>query len=116
MIILNIGDASAAQDYIPDAESFLAKAKTCLFKLLERNIFTKPKDEIAIFLMGTTEAKNNLSLEHGGYDHITLAVPFVSPSWDILRVLRNDIQSTKHKTDWLDALIVAVDYIKCEQL
>lgn len=111
--MLNIGNVTSTSD-LPDDEPFMAKAKTCLFKLLERNIFTKPKDEIAIFLLGTTDSKNNLALEHGGYDHITLAVPFVSPSWNLLRVLRNDIQCTNHKSDWLDALIVAVDYIKSE--
>lgn len=94
----------------------MSQAKTCLFKLLERNIFTKPKDEVALFLMGTEQAKNNLNLEHGGYDHISEVVPFVVPTWDLLRVLRNDIQPTKHKSDWLDALIVAIDFIKAEQV
>lgn len=112
MIILNIGRETATEN---DSSSFLSQAKTCLFKLLERNIFTKPKDEVSLFLMGTEESKNRLFEDHGGYDHISKAFPFVVPSWDLLRILRNDIQHTKYSGDWMDALIVALDYIKSEE-
>lgn len=114
VIILNIGRITASQDGLPDAASFMSKAKTCLFKLLERNIFTKPKDEVAIFLMGTDEANNHLFEAHGTYDHISIATSFVVPDWNLLRILRNDIQNTKNNSDWLEALIVAIDYINAE--
>lgn len=65
--------------------------------------------------MGTADAKNELFLDHGGYEHISNAVPFVIPTWDLLRVLRSDIQATEHTSDWLEALEVAIDYIKSKE-
>lgn len=115
MIILNIGRVTASFDDVPEDQSFMEKAKLCLFKLLERNIFVKPKDEVAIFLMGTDESNNALYQNHGGYEHISNATGFVVPTWDLLKILRNDIQHTQNDTDWLDALIVAIDFINTEK-
>lgn len=112
VILINIGRITAPKDDVPDAASFMTRAKDCLFKLLERNIFTKPKDEIALFLMGTDETKNDLAESCGGHEHISHATGFVTPTWDLLRILRNDIQNTENGSDWLDALNVAIDFIR----
>lgn len=107
VIILNIGQSADS--------TFMTKAKECMLKLLESKIFTKPKDEVALFLMGTEESKNGL-YEPGSdqFAHISSATGFVVPTWDLLRILRNDIKATKHHSDWLDALIVAMDFIETE--
>lgn len=112
VIILNIGQGTAESD--PADSSFMPKAKECMLKLLESKIFTKPKDEVALFLMGTKESKNELYSGGGEYEHISSATGFVVPTWDLLRILRNDIQMTKYKSDWLDALLVALNFVTTE--
>lgn len=114
MIILNIGAGTQSRKDAADTDSFLSKATSCMLKLLERNIFTKPKDEVAIILMGTDESKNSLHEESGGCKHISSATGFLVPTWNLLRLLRNDIQSTDNHSDWLDALRVAIDLIRKE--
>lgn len=113
VILLNIGKGTTtAKNGPPEAESFMSKATSCMLKLLERSIFTKPKDELAIILMGTDESKNSLHEESGGCKNISSATGFLVPTWNLLRLLRNDIQSTDNSSDWLDALRVAIDLIR----
>lgn len=69
---------------------------------------------MAIFLMGTDESNNNLHETLGGYEHISPATEAIVPTWDMLRRLRKDIVFTKNTADWLDALIVALDFLRTE--
>lgn len=74
-------------------------------------IFGKPKDEIAIFLLGTQSTDNNLNKEHGGYEHIKQAIPLTPMNWALLQYVETiDPPSDSLTADWFDAIIVAVDY------
>lgn len=77
-------------------------------------IFTKPKDEISLFLLGTKTTDNRLNGEYGGYEHISHALEMNAMSWDILKYIQKNIDppSDEITGDWLDAIVVAMDYFK----
>lgn len=110
---MNVGKC-AAKDGEKVENSFISLAKECMFRLIQVKIFTKPKDEVAILLMGTDESANKLNQTLGGYEHISKGTGLIYPTWDILRVLKNSIRLGEYDADWLDALIVAMDFIKDE--
>lgn len=64
---------------------------------------------MALFLSGTNGSDNDL-----GYKNISLAIPMGPMKWDILRYVRNSIDPPNDgiDSDWLDALIVAMDYLR----
>lgn len=74
-------------------------------------IFTKPTDEIALFLLGTNSTDNDLN-----YKNISLALPMNSINWDILKYVQSNIDPPSAETtaDWLDAIIVAMDYFRAQ--
>lgn len=75
---------------------------------------SKPKDEVALFLLGTTSTDNDLNAEQGGYDHINRALGMEPVSWDTLNYIHNSIDPPADNVtaDWLDAIVVAMDYYK----
>lgn len=64
---------------------------------------------MALFLSGTSGMDNNLS-----YANISMAIPMSPMKWDMLRYVRNSIDPPNDgiDSDWLDALIVAMDYLR----
>lgn len=64
---------------------------------------------MALFLSGTTSTANDL-----GYENISLAIPMGPMKWDVLKYVRNSIDPPNDAidSDWLDALIVTMDYIR----
>lgn len=52
-----------------------------------------------------------MNTEKGGYDHINQALTMEPVNWDILKYVKNDIDPPTDVTaDWLDAIVVAMDY------
>lgn len=77
-------------------------------------IFSKPKDEVGLFLIGSATTENALHKEHGGYEHIKHALELKPISWDTLKYVQKEMDPpVEHTTaDWLDALVVAMDYFQ----
>lgn len=84
----------------------------CTEKILQRKIFSKPKDEIGLILMGTNSTHNNLHTTLGGYENISEAFDIGTTNWQMLKILDKEISSNNNDADWLDALIVAMDFMK----
>lgn len=76
-------------------------------------MFTTPKDEIALILIGTDCTNNVLNTTLGDYEHISVAFNLEQTNWQMLRILEREIEApTSSEGDWLDALIVAMDFLK----
>ncbi|XP_031773887.1 LOW QUALITY PROTEIN: X-ray repair cross-complementing protein 5 [Apis florea] len=69
-------------------------------------IFLKPKDEVAIILMGSSITKNNFN-----FKYIEEFTDFQVPNWDFVKKCMN-LQSTKYCYNWVEALYAAVEFIK----
>jgi hypothetical protein len=81
--------------------------------LLQRQIFSAKKNEVAIVLMGTTETENELNLTiTEGYNNICEAIPLSLPNWNMIRTIIKNVEYHGANADWLDALIVAMGVIK----
>lgn len=77
-----------------------------------QQIFSQPNDEIGLVLMGTDTSNNNLNRTIGGYENISEAFDMAQTNWQMLRILDKEISTQKAVADWMDALIVAMDFMK----
>lgn len=75
-------------------------------------IFTQPRDEVGLILIGTDSTNNQLANDGVGYEHISLAFDLAMPTWQMLRILEKEIQPQRSEADWLDGIIVAMDLLK----
>lgn len=77
-------------------------------------MFTKPKDEVSLLLMGTSTTANGLHDELDGYEYISNAFPMAPTNWNMLNYLENSIDPP-HKSnegDWLEAIVIAMNDLK----
>lgn len=78
-------------------------------------IFTRPKDEVGLLLLGTNETDNEMNKDCGGYKNISWAFPISPVSWDSLRFVAKSLPAPNNDdviADWLDGIVVAVDQLK----
>jgi Ku70/Ku80 N-terminal alpha/beta domain len=73
---------------------------------------SKSEDETSIVLMGTDATQNELHQTLGGYEHISEAFELAIPTFKKLRIIKHKIRATEQKSDWLDALIVAINFLR----
>lgn len=75
-------------------------------------LFSKPKDEAALILMGTDGTDNDLNEELQGYEHISKAFAMGIVTWSMLKYIDYSIEPANSQADWLDAILVAMDCLK----
>uniref|UniRef100_A0A182IRJ5 Uncharacterized protein n=1 Tax=Anopheles atroparvus TaxID=41427 RepID=A0A182IRJ5_ANOAO len=115
MIILDIGRSTAVFTS-ERKQTFFQQAKMCISLIIQEMIFSAPQDQVGVVLMGTEETSNQLNDESGDYQHICEALELKPPTWAILRTLENQIACTTAEANWLDALIVAANYLRAGAL
>ncbi|PBC30259.1 X-ray repair cross-complementing protein 5-like isoform X1 [Apis cerana] len=103
VLLLNIG---VTNPNIENNSLLFEKAKHIAQRKIEKMIFLKPKDEVAIMLMGSSITKNNLNSKY-----IEEFTDFQVPNWDFVRKCMN-LKSTKYCYNWIEALYAAVEFIK----
>lgn len=79
-----------------------------------QQIFTKPNDEIGLVLMGCDDTQNDLNSSLEGYENIAEVIPLSIPRWDMLRTLEKIEASDTASSDWVDGLVVALNYLKIQ--
>ncbi|XP_055297280.1 X-ray repair cross-complementing protein 5 [Sitodiplosis mosellana] len=113
IIILDVGANTNQLDKLK-SKTFFEEAKSCIEFAITRKIFTRPKDEVSLFLFGTKTTDNELNKRYGsGYENINHAIPLSPMSWDILKYVQKSIDPPMDEGitgDWLDAVVVAMDY------
>lgn len=64
-----------------DGSSFFEKARSCICRIIERKIFSRPKDLIGIIVMNSD--KSNL---HGdsACENISVFSELAEPTWDLI--------------------------------
>lgn len=77
-------------------------------------LFTKPKDEVSLLLIGTEITDNDLNEELGGYEHISTGFPMEATNWKMIKYVEKSIDppSDSITADWLDGIVVAMNYLK----
>lgn len=116
-IVLVLDVSSAVKDKFLDGQSFLDKTKECVSMILQRKIFSDSTDEIGVILFGSDETKNELAEDNFGdqYQHINVVTEWLMiPTWDIVQNVLKLHPTNVTSTDWLDAVIVAMQFIKTQ--
>jgi len=107
-ICLVIDTGVTASQKPEGSKSFLEASLECASLIVERRLFSESKDELAVILFGSQETNNNLEYENINVIERGLAVA----DWDLITFLREHVQGTNLEPDWLDGLIVALDFLK----
>ncbi|CAO1394725.1 unnamed protein product [Diamesa hyperborea] len=113
MILLDVGENTLNPSGDKN-ETFLSRAKACVSKIIQRKIFTKPNDEIGLVLMGCDDTQNDLNSSLEGYENIAEVIPLSIPRWEMLRTLEKIEASDTASSDWVDGLVVALNYLKIQ--
>lgn len=93
--------------------TFFDRAKQCVSKIIKKKIFAKPNDEIALILMGCDDTNNDLNTSLGGFDHVIEKIELQASTWDMVRLLEV-LAPGDYSSDWVDGLVVALNYAKNE--
>lgn len=96
-----------------DGRTFFERAKECVTKMITRKIFARPNDEFGIVLFGSDETDNDLNKSQLGYENITEMGYMEMPSWEMLEKIAA-IEQGEGARDWIDALLVAINYIQIQ--
>lgn len=92
--------------------SFFDRAKECVSKIMQKKIFAKPNDEVGLVLMGAEETSNDLNSSLQGFENIFEMAPLQIPTWEMIRDLDNKLSPCDYSSDWVDGLIVALNFAK----
>ena len=64
--------------------------------------------------MGCDDTENDLNSSLEGYENISETIPLSIPNWDMLRTLEKIEASDTANSDWVDGLVVALNYLKIQ--
>ncbi|XP_076650299.1 X-ray repair cross-complementing protein 5 [Halictus rubicundus] len=103
VLLINIGLTCPGRQNNAD---LLEKFKHIANRIINYKIFLRPKDEIAVILMGSSITKNNLDTEH-----VEEYLDFQIPNWTMIEKIMA-LEVTKYCSNWIEALIATVNYIK----
>lgn len=129
MIVFDVGK-NATERQTEDGPTFFDQAKKCIENIIlrkvslsvvsekTRNIFsqfsqvlTRPKDEMSLLLIGTETT--DLGEFSADYKHISIGFPMAPANWDMIRYVRGINSPNGNITaDWLDGILVAMNYLK----
>jgi len=107
-ICLVIDTGATASQRPPGGRSFLEAALECASLLVERRLFAESKDEFSVVMFGSEDTNNNLSYENINVLERGLAVA----DWELVSFLRDHVSGTSLEPDWMDGVIVALDFLK----
>lgn len=63
--------------------------------------------------MGADDTKNDLNTSLSGFDNIVEMIPLQIPTWEMVRELE-DLEAGNFSSDWVDGLVVALNFAKNE--
>ncbi|XP_054014631.1 X-ray repair cross-complementing protein 5-like isoform X3 [Hylaeus anthracinus] len=103
VLLINIGVTCPNTE---NNSSLLEKIKHISKRIIEKKIFLRPKDEIAVLLMGSPITKNCLNTEH-----VRELTDFQIPNWDLIQEIMN-VCGTNYCSNWIEALYATTEFIK----
>jgi len=105
-IILDTGRTASQKP--PNSPSFLEASLNCASLFVERKLFGESKDEIGVILFGSEDTNN--TLEYDGVN--VLGRGLAQADWEIITYIREHVKGTQKDGDWIDAVVVALDFLR----
>jgi len=109
-LVIDVGSTASQKAAGPDGSSFLDAARECASLLVERKLFSESKDELGVVLFGTQDTSNNLNYENVR----VLERGLCKADWDTVKYLQQHVEGTNVESDWIDAVVVALDFLKSQ--
>ncbi|XP_034247573.1 X-ray repair cross-complementing protein 5 isoform X2 [Thrips palmi] len=110
VIVLDVGQ-SVGREISLNGETFLHNAQLCATKIIQKKIFTRSKDEIGLILLGSEDTNNPLANDEN-YNNIEIRHQLQCANWRMVQTISSFKKGTSVDGDWLDALIVAADFMR----
>eukprot|EP00090_Calanus_glacialis_P024754 TRINITY_DN38449_c0_g1_i1.p1 TRINITY_DN38449_c0_g1~~TRINITY_DN38449_c0_g1_i1.p1 ORF type:complete len:720 (-),score=286.57 TRINITY_DN38449_c0_g1_i1:59-2218(-) len=105
-ILLDTGRTASQKP--PNSLSFLEASLECASLFVERKLFGESKDEIGVILFGSDQTNNPLD-----YDGVSvLERGLAQADWETISYIREHVKGTQNDGDWIDAVVVALDFLK----
>lgn len=83
-------------------------------KIILRKIFSSPTDEVGVILFGCNESQNSLHSLDLGFEGIVEMDSLSIPTWNLLRKLKQVDANKDSNENWIDGLLVALNYVREE--
>lgn len=97
-----------------EGQTYFDRAKNCATKIISRKIFSSPTDEVGVILFGCKESSNALNSSGLGFEGIVEMGSLEVPTWEMLRKLQKVEANKGSNVDWIDGLLVALDFARNE--
>lgn len=82
--------------------------------MILRKIYSSPADEIGVILFGCKDTENSLNSSGLGFEGIKEMGPLQVATWEMLRKLYQVEAEKDSNKDWIDGLLVALNYVREE--
>ncbi|KAF3337158.1 ATP-dependent DNA helicase 2 subunit KU80 isoform X1 [Carex littledalei] len=102
-LVLLIDVGPSMHGVLPEIE------KVCSLLMQKKLIFGK-YDEVGIVLFGTDETENELAIEVGGYEHVSVLRNIKVVDGDAIEIIQNLKRGTS-RGDFIDAIVVGIDML-----
>lgn len=79
LMILDVGLTASYKH--EDKPSFFEKARNCICRIIERKIFSRPKDLIGIIVMNSDDDNTH---DHPEFQNISVFSPLGEPTWKLI--------------------------------
>ncbi|XP_037089514.1 X-ray repair cross-complementing protein 5-like [Pollicipes pollicipes] len=110
VLVVDVGASTGVQP--PDGRpSFLETALRCCDRVVQRKLFSAPKDHVALVLIGS-DATDNALADGDQYQHVSLARRLAPADWQLVHLLQDELHASAAQGDWLDGLVVALDHLE----
>ncbi|XP_077286689.1 X-ray repair cross-complementing protein 5 Ku80 [Arctopsyche grandis] len=113
VLILDIGPSVARKEK-NGTLSFYEKARSCIMRIIERKIFSRPCDLIGVIIMGSEDTNHYFDSNDHRYRNLSIAIKLTTPSWDLIENLAENVKTSEYNADWIGALIVAADFLESD--
>ncbi|KAJ4757639.1 ATP-dependent DNA helicase 2 subunit KU80 [Rhynchospora pubera] len=97
-------------DVGPSMHGVLSEVEKVCSLLMQKKLIFGKYDEVGVVLFGTDETENELAIEVGGYEHVSVLRNIKVVDGDAAEIVQNLRRGTFHG-DFMDAIVVGIDML-----
>lgn len=77
-------------------------------------MLSESKDDLALILFGSSQTNNHLASQGKMFNNIEIVCSLGLVTWDLLQYTTNISSTNMTPSDWISALVIALDMLKNE--